>query len=261
MKFTYGEIKASLTSEKRKADGTVTRFVYRPLSFPVAAFLANAGMTPNAVTYLSIGFCAAGFICTALPLFGAHIAGIACFMAFAILDCADGNIARAIRNRAPAPSAKTAAHSPAPAYGEWVDALGGYCAYTAFILGMGLSCMMFSGPNIPFTTLTAPGGSSFWMILASVTCSANLLMRLAFQSWRNVTGDTGRSGVQGEKRLSEEIGITGWLAPLYLAGLLTDSLSLILIAYSVVYCGGCAMSIGKLVMKLTRINSEKKPTP
>lgn len=255
MKYSYNDIKSTLTSEKKKADGTVTRFFYRPVSYPVAMILANAGLTPNAVTYISIGFCAAGFACMTLPLLALQIVGIACFMLFAILDCADGNIARAIRNR----RLSSGEIIPAgPPYGEWVDALGGYCAYTAMLLGMGLSCMLFSGPDLPFMNITVPGGSAFWMVLASITCSANLLMRLAFQSWRTVTGDTGRSGVQGEKRLSEEIGITGYLVPLYLFGLLTDTLSLILIAYSVVYCGGCVLSTGKLILKLARINAGQK---
>lgn len=252
MKYSYADIKSSLTSEKRKADGTVTRFLYRPLSYPVATLMANAGMTPNAITYASIAFCAVGFACTAIPVLAVHVAGIACFMAFAVLDCADGNVARAMRNRRLASGETIPAGPP---YGEWVDALGGYCAYTAMLLGMGLSCMIFSGPRIPFLRIMVPGGSPFWMVLASVACSANLLMRLAFQSWRTVTGETGRAGVQGEKRLSEEIGITGWMAPLYLLGLLCDALPLILIAYSVVYCGGCAVSTGKLMLKLARINA------
>lgn len=268
MSYSAREMRSALPPEKRKSDGTVTRYFYRPVSYPVAAFFANAGFSANAVTYVSIGFCAVGFVLAMFPLFPLHVAAAACFMVFAVLDCADGNIARARRLRKAATGGKTTggestssdgkASGPAPRYGEWVDALGGYCAYTAVILSLGLSSMLFAGPTLPFTSLTVPGGTSFWMVLASIACSANLLMRLAHQAWKNAVPDAGRGEISTEKRLSEEIGITGWLVPLYLAGLASGYVSLILIAYSGVYCAGCVISIGKKIVKLARIESGKE---
>lgn len=260
MSYSAREMRSALPPEKRKSDGTVTRYFYRPVSYPVAAVFANAGLSANGVTYVSIVFCAAGFVLAMFPLFPLHVAAAACFMVFAVLDCADGNIARAQRiRRAAAGGESTAGKTtgPAPRYGEWVDALGGYCAYTAVLLSLGLSSMLFAGPTLPFSSLTVPGGTSFWMVLASIGCSANLLMRLAHQSWKNAVPDAGSGGISSEKRLSEEIGITGWLVPLYLAGLASGCVSLILIAYSVVYCAGCVISVGKKIAKLARIESGK----
>jgi hypothetical protein len=263
MSYSAREMRSALPPEKRKSDGTVTRYFYRPVSYPVAAVFANAGFSANAVTYVSIGFCAAGFALAMFPHFPLHVAAAACFMVFAVLDCADGNIARARRLRLAATDGETAssdgkATNPAPRYGEWVDALGGYCAYTAVILSLGLSSMLFAGPTLPFTSFTVPGGTSFWMVLASIACSANLIMRLAHQSWKNAVPEADRGGISAEKRLSEEIGITGWLVPLYLAGLASGYVSLILIAYSGVYCAGCVISIGKKIAKLARIESGKE---
>ncbi len=235
--YTFKEIVDSLSREKRAQDGTVTRFFHRPLSFPLAWFFFKTGFSPNGVTYLSILFCACGFICTLIPSISFHFIGIVFFTLFGTLDCVDGNMARTIRNRK---SRNGLSQDSGKSFGEWVDALGGYCAYTAMILSLGLSSMLVSG------------GKATWMIAASVTCAANLLMRLAFQSYRVVSGDPSRAGIGSEKRFSEEIGITGWFQVLYYAGLAWGFLPWVLIGYSAVYCAGCLVTVTKLIIKVER---------
>jgi phosphatidylglycerophosphate synthase len=241
-RFSFREIVSSLPAEKRRQDGTVTRFFHRPLSFPLAWFFVNTGFSPNAVTYLSIVCCLAGFAFTLVPSMAFHYAAVALFMLFGTLDCVDGNMARAIRYRKAAKAAEAAtAQSPAkPPYGEWVDAIGGYFAYAAMFLGLGMSCVLVSDEKL------------LWLVISAVASAANLLMRLAFQSFRVVSGDASRSGVGSEKRLSEEIGITGWFQPLYFAGLLTGFLPWVLVAYAVVFCGGCGVTVLKLILKVER---------
>lgn len=198
------------------------------------------------MTYLSIVCCLAGFACTIFPVTALHYAAVGLFLLFGVLDCADGNMARAIRYRkaraaSPAPGAQAPAQAasvqPAPVWGEWVDALGGYFAYAAMLLGIGMSTLYLTGEHL-------------WFVLASITCAANLLMRLSFQSLRVASGDASRESVGSEKRLSEEIGITGWFQPLYLAGLLTGWLQWVLLAYAVVFCGGCAVTVFKQILKV-----------
>jgi len=252
-KYSFNEVASSLSPGKKKQDGTVTRFFHRPLSFPLAFFFLNTGFSPNGVTYLSIIVCLGGFIATLIPSLTSHIIAVALFTLFGTLDCVDGDMARTIKMRRETerPSGDSQGIE-AISYGEWVDALGGYFAYTSMILGLGLSCMLVAADRLPGTDLFIPGGSVTWMVLSAICCSANLLMRLVFQSWRVVSGDKSKASVNSEKRFSEEIGITGWFQPVYLAGLLSGFLPWVLLVYSIVYCGGCLVTVLKLIIKVER---------
>lgn len=238
MRYSYHEVLASLPEEKRRADGTVTRFFHRPLSYPLAWAFLNIGFRPNQVTYFSVLCCLAGLALSFVPHIGFHWAALACFTAFGTLDCVDGNMARTIRVRE-APRA-------GPAWGEWVDALGGYVAYATILIAIGHSAELVSvaGQRI----IPAPAGA--WLTVGAVASASNLVMRLAFQSFRVVSGDPGRSGVAAEKRLSEEIGVTGWLQPLYAVGLATGFLPVVLAAYAVVFIGGAAVTVTRLARRV-----------
>ena len=135
----------------------------------------------------------------------------------------------------------------AAAIGEWVDALGGYIAWTCILLSMGLSAVYF-GRTIPLIA----EHSLIWLGVAGIGSSANLLTRLVFQSWRVASGETGRGGVAGEKRFSEEIGITGWLQIVYLAGLVSGMVPAVLVLYTALFCAACVFTIFKMILKNAR---------
>jgi phosphatidylglycerophosphate synthase len=240
MKYSYREVLASLPEEKRRADGTVTRFFHRPISYPLAWVFLNSGFRPNQITYLSVLCCLAGLALSFVPHIGFHWAALACFAAFGTLDCVDGNMARTLRGRE--------APRSGPSWGEWVDALGGYVAYATILIALGHSTELVSTTDQTF--LSAPSGT--WLTVGAVASASNLVMRLAFQSFRVVSGDPGRSGVAAEKRLSEEIGVTGWLQPLYAVGLATGLLPIVLAAYAAVFIGGAAVTVTRLARRVGR---------
>ncbi|MDR1747983.1 MAG: CDP-alcohol phosphatidyltransferase family protein [Spirochaetaceae bacterium] len=258
-RYTFAQVRASLPAEKRRQDGTVTRFFYRPLSMPAAWLFLRMGFSPNAVTYLGILCSIAGFVLALIPSMAFQYGAVAAFALFAVCDCADGNMARTIRFAAAesSPADNSAASAPNP-HGEWLDALGGYCTYTAILLGMGCSAMFVAGGVVPGIGWAIPGGSAVWMLIAAAACAGNLLMRLAFQSFRAMSGSSDKSYVGGEKRFSEEIGITGWMPPVYLAGVITGFLPWALVFYAVVYCGGCFLTIIKLLVKVERAAAEQR---
>ncbi len=247
-RYTFAQVRASLPAEKRRQDGTVTRFFYRPLSMPAAWIFLQMGFSPNAVTYLGVMCSIAGFIFALIPSFAFQYGAVIAFVLFAVCDCADGNMARTIRFAAE----KSGVRSTGNSYGEWLDALGGYCTYTAILLGMGCSSMFVAGDVVPGIGRTLPGGRASWMLIAAAACAANLLMRLAFQSFRAMSGSSDKSYVGGEKRFSEEIGITGWMPFAYLAGIMTGFLPAVLLFYAVIYCGGCFLTIVKLLIKVEK---------
>ena len=228
-RYTASELRASWTPEKRAADGPWTRYLLRPLAFPTAGFFLAIGWTPNAVTYLSILLCVIAFplFVIATPPFA--YTGFALIFLFGILDCADGTMARArgIPN----------------IWGEWVDALGGYIAYTVTLLGIGAAAEASSPAPAPLPTGT-------WVLVGGIAAAANLLMRVVYQSFRAVSPDPGKKEVGGEKKLSETIGITGFLLPLSVVGYAFGALHWVVLAYAAVYGGGALLVIFKLVRKV-----------
>lgn len=257
-KYTFREVIESLPAEKRRADGTVTKLFHRPLSFPLSWIFLKAGWSANQVTWLSIGVSLCAFICTLIPLLSWHIAGIILYIIFGTLDCVDGNMARVIKKKnTTIPEINTINPGNSSYIGEWADALGGYVTYACILLSLGLSSLLVSGSTLPGLDnffgkpINFPYGDAIWPIIASVACASNLLMRLAFQSWRAASGETSRSSVGNEKRFSEETGITGWFQPFYLVGLITGTVPWVLIVYTAIYAGGCAYSITKLVIRIT----------
>jgi phosphatidylglycerophosphate synthase len=235
---SFKEIRASLSPEKRRADGPWTKFILRPLSYPATWLFSRLGLSPNAVTYLSALLCVAGFVCLAAG--GGVLAwvGFGLFFAFGVLDCVDGNMARVLKRAGP--------------WGEWVDALGGYTGYATMLLAIGVAADASSGPIFPGTGLGLPWPAGGWTLVGGVAAAANLLMRVVFQNFRAVKRDQDRSGVGGEKRLSETIGITGLLVPLSAMGYGFGFLPWVVLAYCAVYGGGCLLTLLKLIRKVER---------
>ncbi len=253
-RYTFKEVVDSLPAEKRRADGTISKLLHRPLSFPLTLFFLKAGWSANAVTWLSIVCSVAALGLTLFPYGTFHYAAIGLYLLFGTLDCVDGNMARVLRARRQAVQADSSTAEAsgvtterAAAIGEWVDALGGYIAWTCILLSMGLSAVYF-GRTIPLIA----EHSLIWLGVAGIGSSANLLTRLVFQSWRVASGETGRGGVAGEKRFSEEIGITGWLQIVYLAGLVSGMVPAVLVLYTALFCAACVFTIFKMILKNAR---------
>jgi phosphatidylglycerophosphate synthase len=244
MHYTLKAIADSLTPEKRKADGTMTRYLYRPVSIPSSWLFLRLGMTPNAVTILSGFLCLVAFCLSLFPAVACHRVAIYLYLVFAVLDCADGNMARVTGKKT--------------TYGGWLDAAGGYLAYTTLLLSMGLSCLYRSGDSLTFPFMNfavspVPFQEALWVLVAALAASANTLMRLFHQAFKNASFLAGiQTSAGAEKRFSEEIGVTGYLPLLYLAGYETGYLPLVLLAYAAIYGGGFCVSTLSLLNKVSK---------
>ncbi len=71
----------------------LTRYVYRPVSIPVASVLAGTRITPTHVTYLSAALSFGGGVAFGL---GAFVLGAVLTLLGSITDCVDGDLARAL---------------------------------------------------------------------------------------------------------------------------------------------------------------------
>lgn len=229
------QIVATLPASK-KNDTPWSRFVLRPLSFPAAWVFLALGWGPNAVTYLGVLFCLAGFFLLAAGLSWTVWAGLGCFFVFGILDCADGNVARVQKTASP--------------WGEWVDAFGGYAAYTTILLGAGAAAQEMSSGALPGIAGWSLPWSGGWTLVGGVAAAANLFMRTIYQSHRAIAPEPGRESVGEEKNLSNHLGITGMLLPALIVGVALGILPWILVAYTVFYGGGCLLVSARLIRRV-----------
>jgi phosphatidylglycerophosphate synthase len=119
----------------------LTRYLYRPLSRPLAARLARTRVTPIQVSWLSAVFAVAGGVAFALRAYGI---GVALVLVGQVTDCIDGDLARV-----------TGRTSRSGAYldsvlDRWTDA--------ALIIGLGFSDLERYG-----------GAAAFALVGASLT--------------------------------------------------------------------------------------------
>jgi len=226
--YTLQMIRASMTEEKKKADGLWTRFVLRPLSMPLTWAALALGLSANAVSYLSVLLSAAGGVLFSLPGFWPPLGGALLLNGFSLFDCVDGNIARVRKTASP--------------WGGWADAVMGFVAYTAVFLSTGVYAFLRTG-WWPFLTVTG------------LTSSANLLTRVSYQIYKNIVGESAHGSVSFERKLAENVGITGFMMPALLLCHVFDLLVGMeaLVWFNLAfYLGGCVVSIVKVARRVPR---------
>jgi phosphatidylglycerophosphate synthase len=226
--YSIKEIKASLPPEKKKEDGLWTRFILRPLSFPVSWVALRMGLSPAFISYFSALLSVTGGILFAWPDFRLAGIGAVLFNVFSVLDCVDGNMARVSGKAGP--------------WGGWADAVMGFITYTSVFFAVGL--------YVFWKTLWWPV-----LLVTGLTSSANLLTRTAYQIYKNIAGESAHGSVSFERMLAENAGITGFLMPLILIFHFCDFLAgmwLIVWFNAAFYGGGCALTIVKLARKVAK---------
>ncbi len=125
---------ASLTST---ADGFVDRFVNRPLGRPLSKLLVRTPISPNQVSIVSIviGLASAWFFAR-----GNFVAGALVFQLCAIIDCVDGDLARALFKQS--------------RLGKWLDLGGDQVVHFSVFAGIGVGVARLD-PSVPALALGA----------------------------------------------------------------------------------------------------------
>jgi phosphatidylglycerophosphate synthase len=231
MQYTLKDIITSLPQEKKYADSYWTQFVLRPISYPVSWFFLKLQYTPNTVSWIGVFFAILGGLLFSINYFipiqisVLYWLGVLNFFIFSIFDCVDGNIARTIK-------------LPNP-WGSWVDAVGGYIAYTVALLSLGLAAGAMHKEV-----------SGIYIFLGGFSAATNMLMRATVQSHRvnklKLFGIEQAASPETEKKLSENLGITGVMFPLYSIGVLFHILPVVLIFYTIMYGFGSIWILYKL---------------
>lgn len=153
MKYTYQQVKDSYP--KNHQESFFTRYVCRPLSFPISYLLVNLGCSAWLVSVFSIfvALLACLFLCMPNELRWIGIVGCILWL---ILDCVDGNIARVSKSYS--------------AMGDFIDAQSGYTIMAFVFFANGIAAY--------HTTYLFEGYKIWFIIIGSLSSISNILARL-----------------------------------------------------------------------------------
>ena len=112
---------ASLTSS---ADGLVDRWFNRPCGRPLSKLLVHTPVSPNAVSLASILIGLIAAFCFTLGNHSLAVLGALLFQLSAIVDCVDGDIARAVFKESP--------------FGKWLDLAGDQVVHISVFAGIAI---------------------------------------------------------------------------------------------------------------------------
>ena len=115
----------------KSQDNAITRYLYRPVSFPLTRLLVHTPVTPNQVSYAVAVLVAFGCWLTARGSMISAIAGTAVVLAASYVDCCDGEIARLklLSSR----------------FGAWLDTVIDELSQIAYLIALGLHCRYWFG--------------------------------------------------------------------------------------------------------------------
>jgi hypothetical protein len=151
------EYKKSL--KMREVEEVFDLFIYRPLAFLLVRVVYKTSITPNNITFIAIlmGITAGCFYSLGQPV--NFKIGALFYLAFNILDCSDGQLARLKKN--------------GNHIGRLIDGIGDYIATLAVYIGIALGFV----PNtvIPY----------YWLILLTLAGASTMVHGMLVDYYRN----------------------------------------------------------------------------
>lgn len=169
MRMTYRQVRASYTPTKAAQErlDIMFRWFARPASFPVAWTLIRLGLSPNAVTLLSLGINLAGLALLGSGGQGLMLLGLALLLLGLVLDAADGNMARAMEVFSP--------------LGEWLEGVGAYVLYASFHFLGGIGAYRsLTRPHAVVSLGTSPSGVVICGGVASISITLAVMLAAKF---------------------------------------------------------------------------------
>jgi phosphatidylglycerophosphate synthase len=112
-------------------DNAITRYLYRPISFPLTRFLVWTPITPNQVSYLVAALVAVGCWLTAHARMDLVVWGTAIVLGASYLDCCDGEIARV--------------KLMSSRLGAWIDTIVDELSSMGYMIALGWHCHLAFG--------------------------------------------------------------------------------------------------------------------
>ena len=230
-KYSYQEIKQSLTKKKNSRSSLWVQLWVRKASFPVTYLFINTGWTANMVSVLSWIVIFLASVLLAVDRFDCMLIGVLLTNFWLVLDCVDGNIARVKK-------VKTF-------MGDFFDAVAGYGPFSFTTIGLGVAAY--------HTTFLVPEAYAWILILiGGIGAMANLYMRLVHQKYLNcffaaqkilgeldeiTLADTEdrKSFAYIREQIDKNFGVAGLFMPWLFVALFTNTFDIMVLCYSLYY--------------------------
>ena len=245
MKYTFSKMKSSMPAWKREKDPVLTRIIYRPISFAIASICANYGVSANTISYLSALLAIIACLCFIIPISTSHIIGAVLCNVWLLMDCVDGNIARAVKKQP---------------FGSFADSMSSYLLVGLLCTSMGIAAYFEGG-------MLFSSGCPWVILLGALASSSDSLMRLIYQKYINTERELADKGILiVEKdvhkdvtqvrsftvRVDEELGIGGILPFAILIGTIFKSIDIVVIYCFCFFGASCIYSIILYMIKAIR---------
>jgi hypothetical protein len=135
-------------------DNAITRYLYRPVSFPLTRLLVWTPITPNQISYVVAALVAIGCWITARASFGNALLGTIIVLIASYVDCCDGEVARVklLSSR----------------FGAWVDTVVDELSSIGYMIAIGWHCHLQFGPDW-FGSLSQTIGVDPWKALIALS--------------------------------------------------------------------------------------------
>ena len=135
-------------------DNVITRYLYRPISFPLTVMFSKTPITPNQISYITAVLVFIGCYLSAQGSMNCAIAGTAVMLAASYVDCCDGEIARLklLSSR----------------WGAWLDTIIDEFSSVGYMIAIGWHCHQYFGPNF-FGQGVRVAGLDLWILAIGVS--------------------------------------------------------------------------------------------
>jgi phosphatidylglycerophosphate synthase len=141
-------------------DNAITRYLYRPVSFPLTKLFLQTPITPNQISYLVGAMVAIGVYLTASASIDRVIAGTVLCLAASYVDCCDGEVARL--------------KLLSSKLGAWLDTIIDELSSVAYMAALGWHCHLYFGPH-DFFGYAGAHGFDPWIVATWVGVVTYLL--------------------------------------------------------------------------------------
>jgi phosphatidylglycerophosphate synthase len=138
-------------------DNAITRYLYRPVSFPLTRLLVWTPITPNQISYIVAAMVAFGCWMTAHASHTWALAGTAVVLAASYLDCCDGEVARV--------------KLMSSRLGAWIDTIVDELSSVGYMAAIGWHCHLVFGPSFFGAPPFDPWVAAIWITLATYVWS------------------------------------------------------------------------------------------
>ena len=249
--YTYSFFKSGYPEWKRKRDGLIIRYIFRPISFFVAGFAARNNISANQISFFSLLIATIGAVLYLPNSIVPHIIGALFIVFWLILDCTDGAIARSVKQQS---------------YGDFADGISSYGLINFLFICLGVAAYQTDGLLI--------GKNTYWIIaLGGAAGAFDSLARLIYQKFAATelklqldgkikaeerSDANNQKGIQGlYRKVMRELGILGLFIPALILCTCMQWLDVFVIFYFAMYTLTLAGTLYSLIRKVLKINANE----